>query len=158
MQASDYEKLVEAYLLYDRATLIAPQYLIRVNGVDRYPDVLAVRPKEKTFYLVEVTENRDPTNLAEKVRQYVAGGDRVAEALTHELGLEGDWKVKPWIIVWKDWEAAYGKALGSIECKISRIEDLVSRRGRGTDTLDPKRWGEKKKKSGGEDNVTWGVN
>ena len=42
MQSSDYEKLVEAYLLNQRNTLVAPQYLIRAMGRDRWVDVFPV--------------------------------------------------------------------------------------------------------------------
>lgn len=49
MQSSDFEKLVEAYLLYDRTTLVAPQFPIRVAGRDRFIDVLAVQLRERTF-------------------------------------------------------------------------------------------------------------
>jgi hypothetical protein len=41
MQSSDFEKLVQGYLLNGRGTLVALQYLIRANGKDRWIDVLA---------------------------------------------------------------------------------------------------------------------
>lgn len=147
MQSSDYEKLVEAYLLNRRDTLIAPQYLIRVNGRDRYPDVLAVRPKEKTFYLVEVTESREARVLLPKLRDYHDCADWIADRLAADFGIEGaKWHVKPWVFIRKLAEDHFRKALTDVglrwEHDVNRtfIEDLVVRPENNDSALDP-RWG-----------------
>ena len=141
MQSTDYEKLVEGYLLTDRQTLVAPQYLVRINGRDRWIDVLAVRPKERVFYLVEVTENRKPNVIAQKLKDYHAAAEWLAERLALEIGFDGRWQAIPWIIIRREAEPAFRAALEGIHFRCSFIEDLIAPAPPGRDSLDPLRWG-----------------
>ena len=141
MQSSDFEKLVEAYLLYDRSTLVAPQFLIRVAGKDRFIDTLAVQLRERVFFLVEVTENRRPAKLARKVKDIHSNSSWLADRLKLDFGLDGAWKVMPWLFIRKDADEAFKKALSGIIYKRTFIEDLVLSRVNPSLTLNSEIWG-----------------
>jgi len=141
MLSSDYEKLVEAFLLDDRSTLVAPRFLVRINGKDRYIDVLAMKPRERWFFLVEVTEDRSPLKLAPKITEFGAYADSIASRLEIDFGLDGEWKAIPWIIIRKDADRAFTKALDGIPYKRTFIEELVLRRIDPSQMLDKEIWG-----------------
>lgn len=141
MQSSDFEKLVEAFLLYDRSMLVAPQFLIRVVGKDRWVDILASHLRQRTFFLVEVTESRSPNTLAPKVKEFSDHSDWIAGRLKLDFGLEGDWKALPWIFIRRDADQAFAQALAGIAYKRSFIEELVERRRNPSQTLNPEVWG-----------------
>lgn len=141
MQSADYEKFVEAHLLNQRDTLVAPQYLIRASGRDRWVDILAVRPREKVFYLVEVTENRNPAVITRKFADYTQDAPHIARCLAEEIGFDGPWTVMPWLFIRRDAAAAFEAALTGIAHRREFIEDIVQRAPAGKDTLDAKRWG-----------------
>ncbi len=130
MQPSDLEKLVEGFLVQDHRTLIAPQYFIRVLGENRYVDVLALRPRERKFYLVEVTESKTPdVRQQKKFNDYRKAADRIAKSLAKELCLDGEWRVVPWLIIHADCRDAFKKSgFWKPDFEISYIEDLTAKK------------------------------
>jgi hypothetical protein len=141
MQSSDFEKLVEAFLLYDRSTLVAPQFLLRVAGKDRFVDVLAIHLRQRSFFLVEVTENRNPRTLAPTIKEFTDHAAWIATRLKLDFGLGGEWKAIPWIFIRRDAGEAFAKALSGIAYKRNFIEELLERRADPSQMLNEKTWG-----------------
>jgi hypothetical protein len=61
---------------------------------------LAADTTAKRFYLVEVSIDARLKRQIEKVRDYNRDGEQIASLLNETFGFT-DWKVEPWLFVWK---------------------------------------------------------
>jgi hypothetical protein len=142
VQSADYEKLVEAYLLIDRAVLLAPQYQIRANRHNRYPDILAVHFKRKIFYLVEVTTTSKPATLAAKCIDYRLGASEIVKGLAKEFAIDPEgWTTKPWVFLYADVRVQFEQALAEFNCCFTTFENAIVKPPAGSSSLDAKVWG-----------------
>lgn len=87
-----YEDIVAAWLVADGRTLIASQYPLRIGEPSasepvRWPDILAVRPKEKHVLICEVTWSKDWSRLRKKIAVYRDHVDNIRASLENWLGV-----------------------------------------------------------------------
>ena len=142
MQSVDYENLVEAYILNDRAVLLAPQYLVRTNQHNRYPDILAAHMKRKIFFLVEVTTSSKPATLAAKFIDYRSGASEIVKGLASDFDIEPQgWAIQPWVFLFEDVRTTFEQALAQFNCCYTTFEEAIVRPKAGTYSLDPAVWG-----------------
>jgi hypothetical protein len=142
LESSHFEKFVEEYLLNDRAMLIAPQYQIRALGIDRYPDVLGVHMKEKKFYLIEISLNKNSRKLKSKIEAYWKDATHIVQALKKEFGITHDgWSLMPMLFVHEDSLESYNKQLDGLSCDVKSLQSTMIRRPQGSWRLDDTTWG-----------------
>lgn len=120
---------------------MAPQFLLRVAGKDRFVDVLAVHLRLRSFFLVEVTENRSPRTLVPKIKEFSEHAAWIASRLKLDFGLDGEWKAIPWIFIRREAEDAFAKALSGVAYKRNFIEELVEQRADPSQILNEQIWG-----------------
>ena len=100
-----YEEAVATWLVADGRTLIAPQYPVRINAPTAdtpvtWPDILAVRPKDKEVFLCEVSWSRDWTRHCQKFTKYRDHRENIHASLEHWLGVGGEeWQLSVWYFV-----------------------------------------------------------
>ncbi len=100
-----YEEAVSTWLVADGRTLIAPQYPVRIGEATRskpvrWPDILAVRPKDRQIFLCEVTWSKDWSRLCRKIDEYHDRLDDIRTSLDHWLGIGcAEWQVSVWYFV-----------------------------------------------------------
>jgi hypothetical protein len=146
MQSSDFEKFVEAYLLNTRAIFVQPQFLVHLNKRERWIDILAADLANRKFFLVEVTENRNPRHLVEKILDFHDHADWLAKRLVQEFNLQQDWVTKPWLFIRSDAKDMFRAALGSVKLTentdydLTELESIIARSAPGTQKL-AEHWG-----------------
>jgi hypothetical protein len=95
----DFARFVEAYLLDDRATLIARDYEINVGGQPQYLDFVVVKTDKRVFYLVEISLSPDPAKLKQKLIEYRKHSSSIARGLCAEFSLGERWTARPLFFV-----------------------------------------------------------
>ena len=98
-----FEGAVAAWLVADGRTLIAPEYPLGIGENPelkepvRWPDILAVRPKDKHLFLCEVTWGKDWKKFGDKIADYRGHLDNIRESLDYWLGIEKEeWSISVW--------------------------------------------------------------
>ncbi len=100
------EETVETWLVADGRTLVAPQYALGI-GTDpeikdpyRWPDILAVRPKDREILLCEVTWSKGWSDLRKKISGYRSHSNNIRAGLKHWLGIGDEkWRIEIWYFV-----------------------------------------------------------
>lgn len=126
-----YENVIAAWLVADGQTLIAPQYPLRIGEPTmpepvRWPDILAVQPKDRQVFLCEVTWHDGWSRHGQKVAEYHEHIDNIRATLEHWLGIGGEaWQISVWYFV----PEAHVEKIGSMEPRDSlqlRVTSLES--------------------------------
>lgn len=127
-----YENVIAAWLVADGQTLIAPQYPLRIGEPTmaepvRWPDILAVQPKNRRAFLCEVTWSKDWSRHGKKIAEYRDHIDNIRASLEHWLGIEGEaWQISVWYFV----PAAHVEKIRSMETgvdfplKVTSLESI----------------------------------
>jgi len=103
------QETVETWLVADGRTLVAPEYALgigedpKVRDPYRWPDILAVRPKDSQILLCEVTWGKGWKKFRDKIADYREHSDRIHAGLRHWLGVGGKgWFIEIWYFIPRD--------------------------------------------------------
>ena len=105
-----YQSIVAEWLTADGRTLVAQEYGLRTSHVQEFkvkgqknlwPDILAVRPRDKRAFLCEVSWSKDWKRTGEKLAKYHELMPQIRESLDHWLAIptSNDWVVHVWYFV-----------------------------------------------------------
>lgn len=130
-----FENIVAQWLMADGRTLITEEYPLRISHATefthkgqkvRWPDILAVRPKDKDIFLCEVTWLKSWSKIQEKIEEYSEHEDKIRSCLEHWLGI-GDvgWDLKIWYFVpSKHTERIQSMACNGLLLKTTTLEEI----------------------------------
>jgi hypothetical protein len=112
----DFELAVMQYICTDLSTFVIPQFRIEEPKWFSCPDFLALNPKTKVIYLVEVTTAANPRGLATKViRMFQPGNDIgfLRDQLRKHYPAQGleEWPVKVAAFVRRDARDGFDRLL-----------------------------------------------
>ena len=102
----DFDEAVATWLVAEGRTLIAPQYPLRIGedpaakGPVKWPDILAVRPRDRHIFLCEVTWDKNWKKFGDKIADYREHLDNTRANLNHWLGIgDKEWEISVWYFV-----------------------------------------------------------
>lgn len=102
----NFGEAVATWLVADGRTLIAPECSLGIGENPalkdpvRWPDILAVRPKDKHIFLCEVTWGKDWRKFRDKIADYHDSLDNIRASLDHWLGVgDKEWRISVWYFV-----------------------------------------------------------
>lgn len=142
MHSTTYERMVEDFLLRQSPSmLVRPQYWLWAARKARAPDILAVDLRNRIFYLAEVTANKRPVQLLDKLQDYRDGEERILCGLKYAFGVTNTWSVVPWLFIWDGVKDSLKTAIEQYQPKTTYLNSLLSPSTKGEETLR-RDWGQ----------------
>ena len=120
-----YQSIVAQWLVSDGRTFLAEEYYLRTSRVREFkhrdqtylwPDIIAVRLRDRKVFLCEVTWSRNWGTIERKLEKYSENMPEIRDALDHWLGIPHDFDASIWYFVPEDHIAKIRErnALGSV--------------------------------------------
>lgn len=135
-----YQGVVVDYLQVDRAMFVNQECLIQLHpgrapakNEHWYCDALAINLRDKKVFLCEVTYAKGMSDLVKRLKGWNDNWEGVRAALVRDSWVDGDWEVRPWLFVPKDFAESLKtkliSALGpeeswSLRPKVTTLESI----------------------------------
>jgi len=112
-----FQGVVTEFLRADRAVFVNPECMIQLDqagakkGRHWFCDVMAIKPRDRSVYLCEVTYSRTLHALLQRLGTWNSHWPEICHAISRDNGVPADWAVRPWIFIPTECLEPYKKKL-----------------------------------------------